>query len=451
MDPLGVMRPSRTRRVPRGASSLAWLFAVGVMIAPFTPLEPRHVAPDAEVRSLLCEMATDGAQFRPEKLHARGLAGLCEVLDWLLPESAAVKEADVSDDAIGELIEQLGDDNFGIREAATQKLDHLRTAARGPLQEATQSADAEIGWRATRILRKWETERAADKSGYVAGFAAYVAGIDDDERLAELGKRCKTVLAEGMPEDSKLAILHYCLATVARSGNEERCEAIRPLLTHEEVRVAVFVTRAMGSAEGSTYPAILLDALRDPRAEVVAAAIQAKANGADSPHATKVKRALISVFQRNDDSLKLLACAPLVRSFRYMPAVDYLLSQAGSEDRSRSMRAIVLLGDPCHQGEPASAALLRTLVPLLNSSDRTLKRAAYSTLATYAGEEVVQSLIPLLGDPSSTVRQEVAQKLLAQRDQRMLRRLLSTAAKDDPHKQVRQQSTVLLEGLDRHG
>jgi len=409
---------------------------------------PKRTA-DAQIRVILDDMAAQGAQFRPEKLHALGLSGLSAVLDWLLPETAAPREPPVSDEAVAALIEKLGDASFGVREAATEKLDRLGNSVKTPLREATQSTDAEIRWRATRILRRQQAERTADKSGYVDAFAAYAAGINDEERIAELARRSKLVLDGGMPDGAKQSIVRHCLLAVARSGKDQYVYALKPLLGHEDVRVAVFVTEVLGTgAGGPYYPGLLLDALRAGRIEIVTAALQARANCANSPRAAEVKEALVAIFQGDDEPLKFLACAPLMRGFQYPQAVDYLLSQAAGDDLGRKLRAIAVLGDSCNEGKPATQKLLQTLGPLLNADDYALRRAACSTLAIYSGEEVINSLLPLLADRVSIVRQEVRGRLLAQPDQETLRRVLTAAAEsDDSDEQVRAQAEALLEKL----
>ena len=71
------------------------------------------------------------------------------------------------------------------------------------LLEAVRSADAEISWRATRLLRRWEAENNRDGSKHAAAFAAYVRAIGDQPRLEELARRAKIALEAGMPGDSR--------------------------------------------------------------------------------------------------------------------------------------------------------------------------------------------------------------------------------------------------------
>jgi len=437
------------RRSPRPAGIV---FLVGVALIfgrPDGADTPKKTA-DAEIRAILADMAAQGTQFRPEKLHALGLSGLSAVLDWLLPETAAPKEPPVSDEAVAELIAQLGDASFGVREAATEKFDRLGSSVRAPLREAAHSTDAEIRWRATRILRRWQSERTADRSGYVDAFAAYAALVNDEERVAELARRCRLVFDDHMPDGAKQSIVRHCLLAVARSGKDQYVYVLKPLLGHDDVRVAVFVTEVMGSgAGGPYYPGLLLDAIQAGRTDIVTTALQARANCANSPRAAEVKEALVAIFQREDEPLKFLSCAPLMRGFQYPQAVDYLLSQAAGDDLGRKMRAIAILGDSCNEGKAASPKLLQTLGPLLNSDDYNLRRATCSTLAIYSGEEVIKSLVPLLADRVSIVRQEVSRRLLAQPDKQTLRRVLTAAAEsDDSDEQVRAQAEALLEKLE---
>src|SRR5438876_1089606 len=55
--------------------------------------------------------------------------------------------------AIGELIQQLGDDTFRVREKAARALKALGPAARAALQQAQHHKDAEVATRAKRCLK----------------------------------------------------------------------------------------------------------------------------------------------------------------------------------------------------------------------------------------------------------------------------------------------------------
>ncbi|MDK1032654.1 MAG: HEAT repeat domain-containing protein, partial [Planctomycetia bacterium] len=117
------------------------------------------------------------------------------------------------------------------------------------------------------------------------------------------------------------------------------------------------------------------------------------------------------------------------------------------KDPYRVRRSIGRIGDSCNSGKPAYPELLETLVPLLKSEDSGTGRAAADALRTYAGEEVVKNLIPLLGDQQNIIVTEASRNLLRQRDKAMLRRLLGEAAKINQSAVVRMQAAQLLKKL----
>lgn len=402
------------------------------------------------MNAVLADMLARKQRFEPEGLHAMGLDGLSALLDRLLPDTARAKNSGLSEQSVAQLIEQLGDDNYRLRESATEKLLELGAVVRAPLIRATRHDDAEIAWRARRILRRLQAEKNEDKGGYVAAFTVYVEEIKDGERIRELAERTRIALDRGMPGGGRLGLLERCMMTVARSGKDEYSNLLKPLLKHEDPIVAVLVTRMIGSASDNRYfPALLLDALQHDRDEIVLAAISQTPNCWDKRRAPEVKRLLISIFEGDNEPLKFQACFPLMHGYYYRQAVDYLLEQTRSKNQQRRQRALSWIGDSCNLGKPADAKLLEALVPLLKSPDHSTRRMAVGALAIYSGEDVVQNLVPLLDDPKAVIATEVSYRLLHQRDKNMLRRLLTTAAKDDPNQRIRTKAAAILEQLDQ--
>jgi len=398
---------------------------------------------DLQVTQILDQMAAEGARFQPGRLHAMGPQGLSMVLDRLLPDTADPKNVGASSETVADLIRQLGDARYRVRQSATQKLFQLGPGIRAYLVEATRDSDAEVSWRAARILRGWQARREKYGSRHAAAFAVYLQGINDDRRLEELARRARLALRSGLPGGTRRSLIEECIAAVARSEKEEYLQAFEPLLLHKDVPVAVFITETVGRR----FPALLLAALQSGRDEVVEAAIRWTPNCTDGPRRAEVQRILVSFFEGGDESRKFLACFPLMHTFGHKPAADYLLLQVQSGNAERRDRALDWIGDRRNLGRPASDDLLKVLRPLLESPDSKTRRAASRALAMYGGEPVVRALLPLLDDPNASIATEMTYRLLQQRDRAMLGRVLEAAARDDPNETIRKRAAAILDKL----
>lgn len=402
----------------------------------------------AQVRAMLADMAALRAEFDPQGLHRLGLPGLRAVLDELLPETAQLPELTVPFAEVRALIEQLGDPRYAARVAAEQQLLELGPCVAPLLHEATASEDAELRWRAARLLRFWQQQRAADKAQYAAGFAVYAAGIQDAERFEELARRVPAALAGGLPPPGKQQILRECIKALASRGDPRHVEPLRPLIDHPELRVATLVVAGVGSAADGAGPAVLPllgEALKAQRDEVAAAALTQIARIVRTAPKPELRELLIPVFDQRPEPLKFQAAMVLLSCFDYLPAREYFLDEVRSGDRTRQLRALNALGNV--QRQAADEALLETLVPLLSETDFNLRRMVAVALAAYDGEQVARSLVPLLGDPQSAIASEVGRRLVSQSDEQMLRRVLQEAASGD-NPRVRQAALDLLKKLD---
>ena len=70
-------------------------------------------------------------------------------------------------------------------------------------------------------------------------------------------------------------------------------------------------------------------------------------------------------------------------------------------------------------------------------------------MAIYGGENVVRTLIPLLGDTNASFANEVAYRLDHQRDKAMLRRLLNEASENHSDQRVREKAATTLKMVER--
>lgn len=401
---------------------------------------------EAEIRSVLAEMILQKHNFEPERLHEMGVDGLEAVLDELLPDTARPKKSRVPAEVTAGLIEQLGDESFRVREAASEELRRLGPGIRAALLQAAGSADVEVSWRATLILRGWALRASEDRGRYCAAFCVFATGISDDRRLEVLTRRTLQALQEGMPAGGRREILRQCMATIAGSATVQHVNRLGPLLGHDDVGVAVLATEAIGNTVSSDRcPRPFLQALRHQREEVAGAALSYAAGCAEGPHRKEVERALIEIFRRAGGTLKLRAAVSLMHTFRHSPARQYVLQQVETGDRERKCLALSFLGHPANAGKPADEELLEAVRPLLKPGvDRYVRRVAARALGVYSGRQVVQSLIPLLADEYSRIPREVKQSLLVQPDKEMVRRLLRAAAEEHSDEEVKRAAAEML-------
>jgi len=441
--------PQRRFRTAAAVCLVATIALAGLL--PSADLYGQQSSP--EMAAILAEMVARKHEFKADELHQLGVAGLSAVLDELLPETAKVPETDVPDEQVVKLIEQLGDDNYRVRQTAAEGLYQLGPGIQKYLVEATRHTDAEIAWQARRILRKWTQEKSGDKSRYLSAFSVYARTIRDPERLEELTRRTVMAMQQGVSgastaNGSRSLILQQCLIAIAGSRNEQYIDQFTPLLKHRDVRVAVMVTQSVGSsASGNFCPKLLIDALQAKRPEIVSAAIGRTQNCGSGPHKEQVKQLLLSIFQGDNASLKLEATLPLLYAFDYTQARDYLLEQMQKGNREHQYRALSYLGSSRYRGKPADEKLLEAVLPLLQSKDNNIRRMASRTLGVYSGEEVVKNLIPLLVDKYSAIQKDVQKNLLQQSDKKMLRRLVAAAAEEHKDEKVQKAAANLLEEL----
>ena len=185
------------------------------------------------------------------------------VVSWLVALGcAAVAAAQDAADRPGgtgraaarrELVEQLGDASYAVRDAAAKELTRLGPAAKGVLTEALSDPDPEIRSRARWILSRMpeevEIEDAGDRSASPAPTAAQrelVQRLGDPsffireqaaEELASQGVACKAALAEAL-KDPDFEVRWRARAVLSRVVHEEF-----------EARLAAFVADVGGSEE----------------------------------------------------------------------------------------------------------------------------------------------------------------------------------------------------------
>ena len=441
-------RPNARKRPPRLGAFLLLLFAV--LLIPLR-LSASEAAPDIE--ATLSEMAREGQVFNPDDLLKMGPRGFSALLDRLLPETAEAGEPLLSREDALRLIEQLGNDDFESRELATQRLAEVGQPFEELIVDAAQDEDPEVRFRARSVLSAWQKAREEYQtqtvSQYEKAFGVYVKSLADDECLRGLARRVRLALEKGSLHGEKQKLLAHCVEAIAKSGKDEYCDVLTPLLDHKDLAVATWVTRCVGSySRNRFFPSLLIQALQSGREEVVETAIDWTSDCWDQSRSQEVKRLLTKIFEGESENLKFHACFPLMYSYGDKKAVAYILLQTQSKDKARARTAIYWIGDACNGGKKAYPELLEALVPFLQSDDKSLRRAAADALGTYAGEEVVRNLIPLLADPEPIIVGEASRNLLKQKDKVMLRRYLTDAQANHSNSLIRQRAGELLEKLE---
>lgn len=406
---------------------------------------------EEQIDDRLADMSTSGSAFNPKELHELGLAGLERLLDRLFPETAPARKEDAppARDEARRLIGQLGDEDFRVREEATRQLIAKGKSHRELLLKAAGSDDAEVRLRARRILAAWMPQAGGLVEQALGGFWKYAEGIRDRERLLALARRTRLVLDRDWPEGSQVHLTRLCLAGVAKGGDEEACEVLRPLLAHPDVRVARLVVETIGSYKDKPFfPRLLLDALSSERDEVVEAAVRWCQHSRQSPRDAEVRRALVRVFSERSDPLKFQSCLMLTQEFDDPQAWLFLIEQTQSKEPLRAASAQSRLAGLAYSGQPASQELIDTLVPQLASPALAQRWGAAKVLGIHAGREVVVCLVPLLADKEQSVRQEVRRSLLKQSDRSLVREVVQreVALRDD--EQARQEFHALLKEID---
>jgi len=396
-----------------------------------------------KVALLVDEMANKGSGFDGGELHGLGVEGLAAVLDHLLPDTAPPAKAlppGPPEEEIRKLIAQLDHDDFHTRERATEELAAQGRSRRVLIEEAAASSQAEISLRAQRIIASWESRPQARLSAYLSGFWAYVEKIEDAKRLEVLAQRTLKAFEPGMPQGDRLHMLRLCLAGVAHGRDAASCDLLRPLVKHEDARIAILATETIGAykTDPRFFPMALVDALNSKRPTIVETALRFATGCQDDERREAVGQALASIFANQAEALKFQACLPLVRDFHDPAAWLYVLEQTQSKDAGRARTAFNWIGDSGGRGQPPSAALLEKLAPLLLADSADLRRASAQALGSYGGEQVVVRLIPLLGDAEEGVVRQVSASLRAQPDQELVKRLLQGAeAKNEARAQRR--------------
>ena len=427
---------SNASRLRRISQQLVWIAAVPITCLAVAPVFAQFELPQIDPFG----GEEQEGSFDLKRLQRQGVAGLTEVLDEMLPDTAEPKKLGVPEATVHELVRQLGDDSYRVREAAMRKLSEIGDGARPILIKATKDANAEISWRATRVLRGWEGQKYAEKAHLMGSFARYCSALHDQARLDELARRTKLALDHGLWGESRGPVLQQCMMTLLRTERSDFVDLLKPYLKHQDLQIAMLVTEAAAQTaggQGRSVSPLFLAALQSERDDVVAVAINYTMGGLAAGEKNKeVERALLAILGGKNENLKFQAAYPLWRQFKHAPAYDFILEQVTSGDMGRRYNALSWLQAEQHMQKTPEAKLVKAVAPLLRDNDQNTRMMAANTLATYKGEEVVRLLLPLLKTKKEEmhVGAQVASQLLQQPDKKMLRRVVNEELEKKPEK-----------------
>jgi hypothetical protein len=421
-----------------------WCYGVGAFAAEIDPIK---------IALLADEMANRGSGYDATELHALGADGLTAVLDYLLPDTAPTRKLPEGppEEEVRRLIVQLDADDFRVRESATEELIARAKARRKLIEEGATSDSLEVRLRCERVLASWESRPTARLNAYLSGYWAFVEGVRDAEELKTLAERTIKVLDAGMPEGDRLHFVRLCIAGVAHGHDVTSCDLLRPLVRHQDVRIATLVVETAGAykTEPKFVPQLLIDAITDQRPAVAEAALRFVLGAQDTNRRTATFAALKSVFDGRDELLKFQACLPLIRDYHDTDAWLYVVQQTASKDSSRARTAFNWIGDTKNTGEEADSRFLETLAAFLTSEIADQRRAAVQILGTFVGRGVVLRLIAMLGDSDATVSQQANACLLAQPDKQLVAQLLESTLSKSGDKLVHSRVKDLMASLRR--
>ena len=397
--------------------------------------------------------------FRHPALDALDPAeAVTRLLDALLPDTALGAPPAPRSRDIAALIEQLGSPEGDVRQKATRRLIRMgpdfggaveRAAGEktGGVQIVSAGTDVppEVRLRAREVVRAWrrvENERGRREFD----IRTYIARLKDRRALEVVRERARRALDAASPGEERRQLLGACVGgLMGATGRDERyAETFRPLLAHPEEDVALLVVNAIGSWRDSNYfPLLLLDALKDPRPNVVDEALNGTTRCLDERRDAAVRETVHAIFGGPDGKLKFHAAGVLVHDWDDADATRYMIMEVKSRDRDRQLSALAWLQEiPVHR--PPPPGLLEAAGPLLRSNEAELRQAAVETIGTYTGDQVLQLLIPVLSDPAPEVRYFVFDRLRFL-DRAAVGRALNDAARGDADRDVRARAMLFLQ------
>ncbi len=214
-------------------------------------------------------------------------AGIATDATGLLQFFRSRTVSDANRQRASELVKQLGDDDFDIREKAMKDLVALGPAAQPSLLRATENADPEVARRVSECLDRLKVGRVGPEliaaaarvlanhpsaaPATIEAFLEYIPSAPDEPVEEELtGLLTRLTAVNGKPHPAltaaakdKLPIRRQAAAgPLAQAGGEHR-ETVRKLLADPDHRVRLFAAQALIAVRDKTAVPALIGLLGD--------------------------------------------------------------------------------------------------------------------------------------------------------------------------------------------
>jgi hypothetical protein len=281
---------------------------------------------------LLLAASAEGGDEEVDARQARDLQLLAEfdvaatphgALDYLASLVPVGDPNEVADT----LIEQLGDDQFERREQAAARLVNLPSLPRGKLELATQSADAEIRWRARVVLGRLTS----------AGNRALLAALRVVSRDPPAGSLDTLLrLAAFESQEPQQLALHHALAKIA---SESDVAKLQQASTDGPLYMRLAAAQALQRLKDQQGRDALVQLLQADQPRAVLAAGKYLGNAGDRRALPALSKLLVC-----DDVAVANDCANFIsalvgRDFGYSPYGDAAARQQAAAEMQRWLAA----------------------------------------------------------------------------------------------------------------
>lgn len=223
----------------------------------------------------------------------------------------------------------------------------------------------------------------------------------------------------------------HIFAGVGNVCNEECLGPVSALLdaSQDGMTRVVISALAFGSrSRGNCFPAVAMKALNSDNRDTLEAAIPWAWQCVEPKYRPRVHERLRTLFEGDDDKLKLLASMPLAFTFDDQEAFAYLMAQTHSANDQRAIKALELARCPYPRDRLADPLVLETIGPMTESPDQMIRSHAILAITSYSGEAVARYLIETYRAHNKYGRERIREFFISpSRDRKMVERLLSDA------------------------
>lgn len=347
-----------------------------------------------------------------------------------------------------ELVKQLGDDGAEAREKATDALIEIGQPATDEVRRATDSADAEVQYRAKMILRAIEFRGKANFSKDLLGwYPTIFRDLGKSENIHSIydvfrkitewdeKNKCPThklleddvieilkFLAEkeykGLDWQEKWMIVELCCGrqswvfsgwkngvqhSLRPNWRQQIPSAIKyfiPLLKDEDRDVRDSVADALGMMGANEHADMIIPLLKDSNADNRATAVYALGQMKAKRHADKI----VPLLKDANDGVRFSTVYALGK----MGAIEYaaelipLLKDKVIDVRVGAINAI---------SQMDAKELSKELIPLLKDKDGSVRYWTLSAIERIGAQEHAKDIIPLLKDTDTAIRRGAASAL----------------------------------------